>query len=533
MTLQKKVALIVMDGVGICPEGKEEGSAVIAAHTPVLDQLMKDRPWIKLKAHGPAVGLPDESDMGNSEVGHNALGCGQIYAQGAKLVNQSIASGRIFESAAWENGMAHALNQGGAVHFIGLLSDGNVHSHINHLKALIQEAKIEGVRKVFIHALLDGRDVPPTSGLSYLDDLEAFLNGLRDENFQAEIASGGGRMVVTMDRYQADWSIVERGWQAHVHGQSPHKFSSAIEAYKTLRQETEKIDQDLPSFVVEKGGQPIGPIQDSDTVYFFNFRGDRSIEISMAFEDEDFPFFDRGRRPACYYAGMLEYDGDLHIPANYLVEPPQIKNTLTEFLVDKGIKEFACSETQKFGHVTYFWNGNRSEKYSEELEDWLEIPSDKVSFDQRPWMKSAEVADALIKAMKKEEYGFLRVNFANGDMVGHTGVFDSVRIAVEAVDLALSRILPVAEKLGYALLITADHGNSDDMIQKDKKTGETIPKTSHSLNPVPFILVDPEGKADLDRTQDGKAGIANVAGTVVDLMGFDQPELWEDSLLKK
>lgn len=535
MAIKKKVVLIVMDGVGISPKGKEAGDAVLAAHTPVLDRLMKECPTMLLRAHGPAVGLPSEEDMGNSEVGHNALGCGQIYAQGAKLVNQSIESDRIFQSEAWQAAIAHARSENGALHFIGLLSDGNVHSHIDQVKALICQSKAEGIERVYLHALLDGRDVPPTSALTYIKDMEAFFASLKDAHFQAALASGGGRMVVTMDRYQADWSMVERGWAAHVHGQAPHQFANAEEAYESLRKETGKIDQDLPPFVLVRDGQPIGPVMDEDSVLFFNFRGDRAIEISMAFDDDDFPYFDRGRRPHCYYAGLLEYDGDLHIPRHYLVEPPQIKNTLTEFLVQAGVKEFACSETQKFGHVTYFWNGNRSEKFSEALEDWLEIPSDNVSFDLRPWMKSAEIADALIQAMEKETYGFLRVNFANGDMVGHTGVFDSVRIAIESVDLALKRILPVAKELGYTLLITADHGNSDDMVQKDKKTGALIPKTSHSLNPVPFILVDSDQSTPLSLDQDRSniAGLANVAATVVDLMGLTPPAEWEPSLLKR
>lgn len=530
--MDKKLVLIVMDGVGVSPEGKEAGDAVKAANTPTLDALRASCPNILLRAHGKAVGLPSDDDMGNSEVGHNALGCGQIYAQGAKLVNESIASGRIFTSDAWKTAVSNANEKGGALHFIGLLSDGNVHSHIEHLQALIGQAKKEGLSQVFVHALLDGRDVPPTSGLQYIQQIESFMVSLNDDHFQAKIASGGGRMKVTMDRYKADWGMVERGWNAHVHGQA-QTFSSAEEAYQNLRQETENIDQDLSAFVIAEEGKAVGPIEDGDSVVFFNFRGDRAIEISMAFDDDSFPYFDRGKRPDVYYCGMLEYDGDLHIPHHYLVNPPQIRNTLTEFLVGKGVAEFACSETQKYGHVTYFWNGNRSEKFSEDLETWLEIPSDPVSFDLRPWMKSAEICDALIEAMKSEKYGFLRVNFANGDMVGHTGIFDSVRIAVESVDLALKRILPVAKELGYTVLITADHGNSDDMLQTDKKSGKTIPKTSHSLNPVPFIMVSPDASRKLREDQSNVAGLANVAATVVELLGFRAPDGWEPSLLQK
>lgn len=533
--MDNKVILVVMDGVGVSPEGKEEFDAVKKAHTPTLDQLKKDYPWMLLRAHGHAVGLPTEGDMGNSEVGHNALGCGQIYAQGAKLVNQSIEDGSIFESEGWKKAVENAKENSGAMHFIGLLSDGNVHSHINHLKALIGEAKKEGVGRVFVHALLDGRDVPPTSGGEYIKEVENFFKSLNDDNFSAALASGGGRMIVTMDRYKADWEMVRRGWEAQVHGKSAdgRLFDSALEAYETLREETGEIDQNLPAFVIGKEGKALGPIEDGDSVIFFNFRGDRGIEISMAFEDEDFPYFDRGRRPKVFYAGMLEYDGDLHIPSNYLVDPPQIKHTLTEFLAGKGVNEYAIAETQKFGHVTYFWNGNNSEKIAPDLETWVEIPSDNVPFNERPWMKSAEVTDALIEAVESEEYGFLRVNYANGDMVGHTGVFQSVELAVESVDLALSRLVPVALKHGYTIFITADHGNSDDMATINKKTGLIEPKTSHSLNPVPFIAVSPANDISLKMDKSNLAGLANVAATVTDRMGLDYMEEWEESLIEK
>ncbi|MDD7592790.1 MAG: 2,3-bisphosphoglycerate-independent phosphoglycerate mutase [Peptoniphilaceae bacterium] len=543
--MDRKIVLIVMDGVGISPEGKEAGDAVKAAQTPTLDDLREHYPWIQLRAHGVAVGLPTDDDMGNSEVGHNALGSGQIYAQGAKLVNQSIADGSLFASETWRNAVDFAKAHDGAMHFIGLLSDGNVHSHIDHLYALIRAAKAAGVSRVFVHALLDGRDVPPTSGGTYLKALDDFFASLNDDTFTGAIASGGGRMKITMDRYKADWEMVKRGWDAQVHGITAdgRLFPDAMTAYETLRAETQEVDQNLPAFVIGKnlsrlddgdeasGIQPIGRIRDGDAVLFYNFRGDRAIEVSMAFEDDDFPYFDRGERPDVFYAGMLEYDGDLHIPSHYLVNPPQIRNTLTEFLVSQGINEFACAETQKFGHVTYFWNGNNSEKVSEELETWLEIPSDNVPFDQRPWMKSAEVTDALIDAIRSGQYGFLRVNYANGDMVGHTGVFRSAEVAIESVDLALSRVVPVALENGYTVLIMADHGNSDDMISVNKKTGAQEPKTSHSLNPVPFIVVSPENDVALDESQSNVAGLANVAATAVALMGLTPPAEWEPSVL--
>lgn len=531
--MDKKVVLIVMDGVGISPDDKSEGDAVKAAHTPTLDKLFAERPWIKLKAHGTAVGLPTDDDMGNSEVGHNAIGSGQIYSQGAKLVNESIESGYIFESEAWQRAVEGVKAKSATLHFIGLLSDGNVHSNISHLKAMLIEAKRVGVRTVRVHALLDGRDVPPTSGRTYIDDMEVFFNGLRTADFDIRFASGGGRMAITMDRYRADWAMVERGWRTHVLGEAEAKYASAGEAYDTLRAQTGAIDQDLAPFVIVEDGKPVGPVLDGDSVIFYNFRGDRAMELSMAFDDEVFPYFDRVRKPDVFYAGMLEYDGDLHIPKHYLVSPPQIRDTMTEYLVSRGINEFACSETQKYGHVTYFWNGNRTDKFSEALETYVEIPSDNVPFDQRPWMKSAEITDALIDAMRSGQYQFLRVNYPNGDMVGHTGIFDSVRLGIESVDLALSRVLPVAEALGYTVLLTADHGNADDMMQKDKKTGEMVMKTAHSLNPVPLFLVDSDPSLSLSGDIGTTPGLANIAPTVVDLMGFEKPGAWEASLLRR
>ena len=394
-----------MDGVGI--SDKEYGNAVAAAYKPTLDSLMASYPWTKIKAHGTAVGLPTDDDMGNSEVGHNALGCGQVYSQGAKLVNESIESGSMYTSDIWKKLVSNCKENNSTFHFLGLLSDGNVHSHIKHLLSMIARAKQDGVKKCRIHILLDGRDVPATSGMTYIKELEDKLAELNDADFDGKIASGGGRMKITMDRYEANWDMVKLGWETHVLGQG-RQFASAAEAYETLRTETGAIDQDLPPFVIAENGKPVGTVEDGDSVVFFNFRGDRSIEISRAFtEGADFDKFDRVRVPKTLYAGMLQYDGDLKIPENFLVAPPAIKNTLTEALVKAGIKEYAVSETQKYGHVTYFWNGNRSEKFSEELEDYDEVDSDTVPFEQRPWMKAAEVTDKLIDSIYSGKYGFI------------------------------------------------------------------------------------------------------------------------------
>lgn len=525
---KKPVVLVVMDGIGFSVTGI--GDAVAEANTPTLDRLLKEYPNTSLKAHGGAVGLPSDDDMGNSEVGHNALGCGQIYSQGAKLVNESIESGKMFASETWKNLVKNCIENNSAMHFIGLLSDGNVHSNISHLKIMVKRAKEEGVSKVRCHILLDGRDVPATSGMTYIEDLESCLASVNDASFDGRIASGGGRMKVTMDRYQADWNMVKTGWDTHVKGEG-RMFASAGEAYTTLREETGAIDQDLPPFVIGENGEPVGRICDNDSVILFNFRGDRAIEMSMAFDDEGFDKFDKGGyNPKVMYAGMLQYDGDLNLPKNYLVNPPEITNTLSEVLVNAGLNSYAVSETQKYGHVTYFWNGNKSEKFSETLETWKEIPSDKVSFDERPWMKSAEVTDDLIEAIKSEKYDFLRCNYPNGDMVGHTGSMEATIVAVEAVDLALARLLKVADEYNCTVLITADHGNADEMMEKNKK-GEIAVRTAHSLNRVPFIIYDKDIKFEIIDADSDKYGLANVAGTVAKLLGVEAPDCWEPAVI--
>ena len=534
------VLTIVMDGVGLAPD--TVSNAVASAYTPTLDMLMEKYPMVSLKAHGMAVGLPSDDDMGNSEVGHNALGAGQVFAQGAKLVSQSIESGKMFASETWQTIISNVKSNGSTLHFLGLFSDGNVHSHIDHLKAMIVKAKAEGVSTVRIHILIDGRDVGETSALEYIDPFEAFIAELRDASFDIKIASGGGRMKITMDRYEADWSMVERGWKTHVLGEG-RQFASAAEAVKTYREELGVIDQDLPPFVIAENGAPVGTINDGDSVIFFNFRGDRAIEISKTFDakDGEFDKFDRKRVPSVVYAGMLEYDGDLHIPSRYLVSPPEITNTMSEYLTLSGVKQLAISETQKYGHVTYFWNGNRSGKFSEELETYIEIPSDVVPFEQRPWMKCAEITDKLIECLESGEYKYLRVNFPNGDMVGHTGSLLATRCSMEALDLQLARILKVLDKVGGVALITADHGNADEMYEMDKKTG--LPKadkngnykskTSHTLNPVPCIIYDNvTSGAYTVKADEGKFGLSNVAATMVNLMGFEAPEMWDESIIK-
>ncbi|MCH8204824.1 MAG: 2,3-bisphosphoglycerate-independent phosphoglycerate mutase [Candidatus Hydrogenedentes bacterium] len=523
------VVCVILDGIGL---GKrDESDGVYLAYTPVLDRLMSGPLYTQLKAHGTAVGMPSDKDMGNSEVGHNTLGAGRIYPQGAKRVHEALASGTLYTGECWATMMERA-KAGGTVHFIGLLSDGNVHSHIDHLFAMLDRCREEEVRRVRVHVLLDGRDVGEKSALQYLAPTERKLAELSGDGRDYRIASGGGRMVTTMDRYNADWSIVERGWKAHVLGEG-RAFASASEAVQTYYDEDPSVtDQYLDSFVVTEEGKPVGRVEDGDAVLFFNFRGDRALELSKAFEAEDFAHFDRKRRPDVFYAGMMQYDGDTQTPAHYLVAPSRIEGVLGEYLCAMEVTSFAISETQKYGHVTYFWNGNKTDYIDEALETYVEVPSDRVPFDQRPWMKAAEITDATIAAIDGGAHKFIRLNYANGDMVAHTGVPAATRIAVEAVDLALARLLPAIEQAGGVALLLADHGNAELMFTE--RDGRREPHVAHTLNPVPCIIKDYSGANPFRIKPGGEIptpGLSHIAATLCNLLGYEAPAEYDLSLV--
>lgn len=519
--MTRPVVLCILDGVGRGAGGDDD--AVATARTPVLDGLIGGHPSRELRAHGTAVGLPSDGDMGNSEVGHNAMGAGRVFDQGAKLVDRALADGTAFATDVWKQ-----LVAGQTLHLMGLCSDGNVHSNITHLHTLLERAEADGVGRIRLHLLTDGRDVSARSALTWIEPLEERLAAMRDRGVDARIGSGGGRMHITMDRYEADWGMVERGYRCHVHGEG-ERFDSASEAIRVLYAADPGIDdQYLPAFVVTVDGEPCGRMADGDAVLFFNFRGDRALEISRALGDPAFSAFDVADRPELFYAGMMEYDGDLHIPAHYLVPPPAIDSVVGEHLAAAGKRTFACSETQKFGHVTFFFNGNRSGRLDDTLETWLEIPSDLQTPDTRPWMKAAEITDAVIDALQTGSYDHVRLNYANGDMVGHTGDLAAARLALECVDLCLGRLKDACEAAGAILLVTADHGNADEMYQHKKgailrdEAGNPLPKTSHTLNPVPFVLFDPRGEATLADVPD--AGIANLGATILTLCGVTPPD---------
>lgn len=511
--------LVIADGVGIAPPGPS--NAVTEADTPTLDAMLASPLSTSLLAHGAAVGLPSDDDMGNSEVGHNALGAGRVFAQGAKLVNQAIADGRLWATEVWrtvvEHGSAHTM------HVIGLHSDGNVHASIDQLHALLRRAAADGVRRARVHILLDGRDVPPRSALPYIARTEAVLAEVNTQyGADFRIGSGGGRMSITMDRYGADWAMVERGYRCHTYGEG-RPFASATEAVETMYAESDAGDQYLPCFViVDASGAPIGRMSDGDAVVLFNFRGDRAIEISQAYEDDAFTHFDRGiDRPDVFFCGMLQYDGDALVPKHYLVNPPTIDRTISEYLCAEGVPSFAISETQKYGHVTYFWNGNRSGHIDESLETYVEIPSDNVAFDTTPAMKVREITERTIELLRTGRYRFGRLNFPSGDMVGHTGHLHATIEAMEVIDECMARLLAVIDELGGVLVYTADHGNADIMFTESN--GERTPKTSHTLSPVPFVVHDAAWHGEYRIARPDGAGLANVAATLLQLMGFAPP----------
>ena len=529
------VLLVIADGVGVAPP--DPSNAVATAETPTLDRLVGGELYTELAAHGPAVGLPSDDDMGNSGVGHNALGAGRVFAQGAKLVNRAIASGAIFESEVWHDAVRHG--RAGTMHFIGLHSDGNVHSHNEHLYAMLRRAADEGVTSAAVHILLDGRDVPSTSAPTYImrtEEVLAEINaGAPGRRFR--IASGGGRMRITMDRYEADWPMVERGYRCHVWGVG-RRFASASEAVETMYAEAraggkEPSDQYLHEFVVADDG-PVGTVSDGDAVIVYNFRGDRSIEISRSFEEPDFDEFSRSGpngepAPSVFFAGMLQYDGDALVPKQYLVAPPAIDRTMSEYLCAEGVKSFAVSETQKFGHVTYFWNGNRSGYIDRSLETYIEVPSDNVEFDTTPAMKVREITDEVIDLLHTGEYRFGRLNFPSGDMVGHTGNLEATIEAMTVIDDCMARLIAVIEELDGVLVYTADHGNAD--IMYTESDGVRSPKTSHTLSPVPFAIFDPNYDGEYHMAPPPSPGLANVAATLLNLLGYEAPDDYLPSVI--
>ena len=530
--VKKNTLLIVMDGWGV--GSGDSGDAIAKANTPNFDRLRASAAYTELNTHGGHVGLPSQKDMGGSEVGHLTMGAGMILDQGPTRINKAIEDGSFFESTALAQ-VIECGKQGNAIHLLGLLSDGNIHSHIDHFIAVIRHADKQGVDRLYVHASLDGRDVGIQSAQIYVKQLEDLFNEINEqEGRDYAFASAGGREWSVMDR-DRDWSKVKRGWDAMVLGEAEHRYFSMMEAITTLRSyDPHLIDQDMASFVImdEATGKLKATIENGDGVLMMNFRGDRAIEITEAFVEEGFDGFDRQVVPDVTFAGMMVYDEDRDMPELQVMGPTKVDYPLGRYLVDQKIKQFRLTETQKYPHVTFFFNGGYRQPLDKTLEDYILIDSDKgISFADKPQMKAPEIADKAVALIESGEYGFGLINFANADMVGHCGKMDAAVAAVEAVDQALGRIIDAMDKAGGQAIITADHGNAEEMLIHKADHSEAC--TKHSINPVPCLLYKSDGSYNLSEAAKAKAGLANIAATVCDMLGIETLPNFEPSLIQK
>ena len=517
------VVLAVLDGVGLAPDAA--GNAVSKARTSFLGRAAREYLHLALNASGEAVGLVP-GQMGNSEVGHNVMGSGQIIKQGIARINEAFDTGEVFSSEAWKSVITR-IGDSKTLHFAGIFSDGGVHSDISHLEKMIAKAYEEGVRRMRVHAVFDGRDTAPDSALEFIHRFETFVLQFRDADIR--IASGGGRMVCVADRYENDWEVVRRGFDMMKWGKAEFYFHSAEEGVSTLRSKQADVqDQYLSPFViVDSSDKPVGTIEIGDALIYFDFRADRAIEIAQAFTYYDFPYFERGDYSPddVFFVGMTEYNSDTHVPEHRLVEPIMISDTLNQFLGSHEVSQLAISETVKFGHITYYFNGNSYEKAPSE--EHMQIDSYTEPFETRPWMKTAEITDEVIQML--DDYKFVRLNLPGGDMVGHTANVEATIVAMESIDLSLARIYEKVKELGGCLVIVADHGNAEELLDSEGR-----PKTAHTTNKIPFIICDDTvNKVRYQLAPVSNPGLSNVAATVATLLGFDDyPKSWSQSLVE-
>lgn len=513
-TDKKPLALIILDGWGISE--KQAGSAIATAETPNYDKLLATYPHTTLGASGEDVGLPD-GQMGNSEVGHLNIGAGRVVYQEFTRISKAIREKTFFQNDVLLTAIAHARVNGTALHLIGLLSDGGVHSHITHLFALLEMAKAQGLAKVYVHALLDGRDVPPANAREYIEELEKKL---------AEV--GLGAIATVMGRYYAmdrdkRWDRVERAYNAMVFGDGlKATLASGAVAQSYEKGETDEFVQ--PTVIIDKKGDPLGTVKNNDAVIFYNFRPDRAREITRAFVDEDFTGFTRRPGfPKVHYICMTQYDKT--IDAAVAFKPQVLTNTLGVVLSKKGLSQLRIAETEKYAHVTFFFNGGVEPPDSGE--DRRLIPSPKVAtYDLKPEMSAYEVTDAVLEEINADKYDVIILNFANPDMVGHTGVMEAAVKAVHAVDECLGRVVEAILAKSGRVLITADHGNAEQMVDPD----DGQPYTAHTTNPVPFIYIENANKAA--GVQAGR--LEDIAPTILSLLGIDRPaEMTGRNLIKE
>ena len=510
---KKPTVLMILDGYGL--NDRVEGNAIKQANTPVMDKLMAEYPYVKGLASGMAVGLP-EGQMGNSEVGHLNMGAGRIVYQELTRITKEIQDGDFFKNEALLHAVKNAKENGSALHLFGLLSDGGVHSHITHLFGLLELAKKEGLEKVYVHCFLDGRDTPPQSGKGYVQELTDKL---------AEL--GVGKIATVMGRYYAmdrdnRWDRVERAYNAITKGLGVSAESGVAAVQNSYN--NGKNDEFVAPAVVMENGKPVATVQDGDSVIFFNFRPDRAREITRAFCCDDFDGFAREKRIQTTYVCFTDYDET--IPNKEVAfHKVAITNTFGEFLAAHGLKQARIAETEKYAHVTFFFNGGVEEP--NEGEDRILVKSPKVAtYDLKPEMSAPEVCEKLVGAIKSQKYDVIIINFANPDMVGHTGVQKAAIQAIEVVDGCVGKAVDAIKEVNGQLFICADHGNAEQLI--DYETG--APFTAHTTNPVPFILVN----ADPSYTLREGGCLADIAPTLIELMGMEQPkEMTGKSLLIK
>ena len=510
---KKPTVLMILDGYGL--NDNCDHNAVCEGRTPVMDQLMSQCPFVKGNASGMAVGLP-EGQMGNSEVGHLNMGAGRIIYQELTKITKAIEDGDFFENQALLAACKNAKENNTALHMMGLVSDGGVHSHNGHIYGLLELAKRQGVEKVYVHCFLDGRDTPPASGKDYVEALEAKMK----EIGVGEVASVSGRYYA-MDRDNR-WDRVERAYNALVKGEGVQAESATAGIQASY--DADKTDEFVEPMVIVKDGAPVATVKDGDSVIFFNFRPDRAREITRTFCDDNFEGFDRGERVKTTFVCFTEYDVTIQNKQVAFVKE-EITNTFGEFLAAHNMTQARIAETEKYAHVTFFFNGGVEEP--NKGEDRILVKSPKVAtYDLKPEMSAYEVCDKLVDAIKSDKYDVIIINFANPDMVGHTGVEDAAIKAIEAVDECVGKAVDALKEVDGQMFICADHGNAEQLI--DETTGE--PFTAHTTNPVPFILVNADPAYKL---REGGC-LADIAPTLIELMGMEQPkEMTGKSLLVK
>ncbi len=509
--MPKPLLLMILDGWGINPA--KENNAVALADTPNMDRLQREYPCTRLEASGMSVGLP-EGQMGNSEVGHLNIGAGRIVYQDLTRITKSVTDGSFFKKTAFLDCISKTRRSGGRLHLAGLLSDGGVHSHNTHLYALLELARREGLQDVFVHCFLDGRDTPPRSALGYVVALEQEMNRI-----------GVGRIATVMGRYYAmdrdnRWDRVEQAYTAMVHGKG-HAAVSAFAAVEASYAAGVTDEFVVPS-VVRNGDPPVGTVRDGDGFIFFNFRSDRAREITRAFNDPGFSGFSRQSRPSfASFVCMTEYDETFGLPVAFA--PEELTHILGQVVADAGLRQLRIAETEKYAHVTFFFNGGNETPFPGEDRVLIPSPKEVPTYDLKPEMSAFGVTEELLTRLEEDRYDFVVLNYANADMVGHTGVQDAAVRAIAAVDACIGKVVDKVLSKGGALLITADHGNAENMVDENGN-----PHTAHTCNPVPLVLVD-----DTRRTVGLCAGIlADIAPTLLELLGIPQPaEMTGKSLL--